>query len=192
MKHLNSLLTLCLLFLALGLYAQPEAGMPSEPGKCYAKCLIADQYETVTEQVLVKEASSKVAISPSQFETVSEQILAKEASNTLSVSPATFETVSEQKLAQAAATSLSIVPATFETNTERKMAKEAARAYGGTWAAGQMGTEGSLSLNAARLESANEQILVQEAYTQLRVVPATFETATERGTRSPQFLSVGL
>ncbi|MCL4115890.1 UNVERIFIED_CONTAM: hypothetical protein GTU68_053513 [Idotea baltica] len=50
-----------------------------------------------------------------------------------------------------------------------------------------MGTEGSLSINPARLDPANEQVLVQEAYTQLRVVPATFETVTEQKLVSPAY-----
>ncbi|MFT6810707.1 MAG: hypothetical protein ACJA01_003952 [Saprospiraceae bacterium] len=48
-----------------------------------------------------------------------------------------------------------------------------------------MGTEGSLSINPARLGPANEQVLVQEAFTQLRVVLATFETVTEQKLVSP-------
>ncbi|MBK8154065.1 MAG: hypothetical protein IPK61_14180 [Saprospiraceae bacterium] len=31
----------------------------AQPGKCYAKCLIGDQYETTTEQIMVKPASKK-------------------------------------------------------------------------------------------------------------------------------------
>jgi len=196
MKHFNPLfITLCLLFAASGAYAQPAAGMPSEPGKCYARCLIADQYETVTEQVLIKEASTRVAISPASYETVSEQILAKEAATSLSVNAAQFETMSEQKLAQEASTSLSIIPAKFETMSERKLAKEAARAYAGDLSAagaGQMGDVGSLSLNAARLETASEQVLVQEAYTQLRVVPATFETVTEQKLVRPAYSTLSI
>ena len=86
MRNLNSLLTICLLFAFASMYAQPEAGMPSEPGKCYAKCMIADKYETVTEKVLVKEASTKVAISPATYETVSERVLTKEAGTALTLS----------------------------------------------------------------------------------------------------------
>ena len=55
---------------------------PGEPGKCYAKCLIPDQYETITEQVLVKEASQRVEVVPAVYETVTEQVLSKEASST--------------------------------------------------------------------------------------------------------------
>ena len=167
MRNLNSLLTFCLLFTFVGLFAQPQAGMPSEPGKCYARCIIADEYETVTERVLVKEASSKVSIQPASYETVTEQVLTKEAATALSVNAAKFETATEQKLAQEAGTSISITPATFETMTDRRIAKEAARAVVGPWSAGSsnMGDVGTLSTSNAQFETVTEQILVKEAYT---------------------------
>ncbi len=165
MKNLNFLLTALICVLTVGAYAQPEAGMPSEPGKCYAKCLIADQYETVTEQVLVKEATTKVATIPASFETVSEQVLAKEAATTLSVTPATFETVTEQVLAQEAGKQVSTSPATFETVSEQVI---------------KFIDAPSVSIVPASFESVSEQVLVQDAYTTLKVVPATFETITEQ------------
>ncbi len=180
MKNLNSLLTLCLLFAVVGLIAQPEAGMPSEPGKCYSKCLIPDEYETVTEQVLVKEASSRVAISPATYETVSEQVLTKEAATTLSVNAAQFETASEQKLASEASTTLSVVPARFETITERKLVKEAPRAIASDNPGNSAGEVGNLTTQAAQFETVSEQILVKEAYTRLKVVPAVFETVSQQ------------
>jgi hypothetical protein len=56
-------------------WAQPDADPPpfNEPGKCYAKCLIADQYETQTQEVLVRLASSKTRIVPANYETVTEE-----------------------------------------------------------------------------------------------------------------------
>ncbi len=180
MRNLNSLFTICLLFAFAALYAQPEAGMPSVPGKCYAKCQIVDQYETVTEKVLVKEASTKVAVSPATYETVSERVLTKEAGTALTASSATFETVSEQKLAAEASTTLSVIPAKFETMSERVLTKEAPRAMVGTYSNGSMGEVGTLTTSPARFETVSEQILAKEAYTVLRVVPAVFETVTEQ------------
>ena len=100
MRKLNLILTAIFTIASLSIFAQgaPEAGMPSEPGKCYAKCLIQDQYETVTEQVLVKEAAVNVRVVPGTTETITEQVLAKEGSTTLSVVPAQFETGTEQVL----------------------------------------------------------------------------------------------
>ena len=58
--------------------AQPGDAPPNaQPGKCYAKCLIADQYETTTEQVQVKAASSKTVAVPAEYGSTSEQIMVK-------------------------------------------------------------------------------------------------------------------
>jgi len=95
MTRLNAIFTALFLMVSMFAYAQPEQGMPSEPGKCYAKCLIQDQYETVTEQVLVREAATKLKVVPGNTETLSEEVLVKEASNTLRAVPATFESVTE-------------------------------------------------------------------------------------------------
>ena len=83
MRKLNLLLTAIFTVAALIVSAQPERGMPSEPGKCYARCLIQDQYETVTEQVLVRDAAVNVRVVPGKTETMTEQVLAKEASTSL-------------------------------------------------------------------------------------------------------------
>ncbi len=42
-------LILCVFFASSVLSAQPEKVMPSEPGKCYAKCLIGSKYEIETD-----------------------------------------------------------------------------------------------------------------------------------------------
>ena len=180
MRNLNSLFTFCLLLGFVSVYAQPEPGMAAEAGKCYAKCYIADDVKRVSEEVLIKEASTKVTVVPARFEKASEQVLVKEAGNTLSVNAATFETASEQKLAQEAGTTISITPARFETATERRISKEAPRAVVGGYAAGNMGEVGTLSTSAARFETVTEQVLVKEAYTVLTCVPAQFETVTEQ------------
>ena len=70
----------------------------AEPGKCYAKCAIPDKYETVTEQVLVRPASTKSVQVPATFQTVSEQVLVKQAGSRITVSPATYTTQEEQVL----------------------------------------------------------------------------------------------
>ncbi len=48
---------LCVFFATSVLSAQPESGMPSEPGKCYAKCLINSKYEIETDMEYVYTGS---------------------------------------------------------------------------------------------------------------------------------------
>ncbi len=172
MRNLNFSFILACCLLSFGLFAQPEAGMPTEPGKCYAKCIIADQYETVTEQVLVREASSRVTVANARYEKASAQALSREAGTTLSVVPAKFEKTTEQVLAQDAARRLTISPAKFETMSEQVIKEINAP---------------GVSVVPAKFETVTEQVLVQDAYTELRVVPAKFETVSEQVVTRPAY-----
>ncbi|OWY26231.1 cell envelope biogenesis protein OmpA, partial [Sphingobacteriales bacterium UPWRP_1] len=82
MKNFKTqLLLLCGAVLCSGsLFAQSDGDLPPNAvaGKCYAKCLIPDQYETVTEQILLKEAGSRIEVVPAVYETANEQLLVKE------------------------------------------------------------------------------------------------------------------
>ena len=76
MKRVNSLiLVVAVLFFANAATAQGDYPPNAEPGKCYAKCMIADEYETVTEQVLTKEASVRTEAVQAVYSTESEQVL---------------------------------------------------------------------------------------------------------------------
>ena len=72
------------------------------PGTCFTEYYIGAQYETQTEQVLVKEASEKITIVPAQFETVEERIEVKEASTEVVDVPAIYRTESESVLVEPA------------------------------------------------------------------------------------------
>lgn len=91
----------------------------AEPGKCYAKCVIPDQYKTVTEQVLVKEASTRRSVVPAAYETVTERVLSQEEATKIISVPAVYETVTERVLVKEAGTKLIPQPAVYETVTER-------------------------------------------------------------------------
>ncbi len=89
-----------------------------EPGKCYARCWIPDQYETLTEQVESKPETKRLETIPAVFETVTEQVLVKEASKRLEVIPAVYETVTEQVTVKEAGKRLESVPPVYETVSE--------------------------------------------------------------------------
>ena len=93
MKKLNFLIAAFML-LSITAIAQPGGGdMPpdGEAGACYAKCLIADQYEEITETVETKAAGVRTEVVPAQYETVTETVETKAASSRLEVVPATYE-----------------------------------------------------------------------------------------------------
>lgn len=106
------------------------------PGKCYSKCMIPAQYETVSEEILVKEASTVLQIIPEQYETVTEEVLVKEAYTVYEVVPPKFTTVSEEVLVKEAGMRLECVdangnvvgsarsgscPAVYESQTEEML-----------------------------------------------------------------------
>lgn len=105
-----------------------QSDMPPQPnefGKCYAKCKIADQYETVATQVLAKEASSKKSVTPAVYETVQEQVLVKEGSTQYKVIPAVYETVTERMLVKDASTTIKVGSPKYQTVSERILVRPA-------------------------------------------------------------------
>ena len=122
MQNVKLFVISVLAFFAFVLTAQAQGDdVPpnAEPGKCYAKCVIPDQYKTVTEQVLVKEAATRRSVVPAQYETVTERMLVEEEGVKLTPVAAVYETVTERVLAVEAGTRLETIPAVYETVTER-------------------------------------------------------------------------
>ena len=103
-------------------FLQAQSGdLPADArvGQCYAKCMIPDVYETVTEQILVKEASSKIEVVSAQYETVTERIMIKEPYNVLKVIPPSYTTVTEELLVKEASSKLIPVSPVYETVSEQ-------------------------------------------------------------------------
>ena len=166
MKNFNLLLTIMFVFGAMVAYAQPTNETPpnGEPGSCYAKCLIPDEYGTETQEVLVRAASRRTEIVPATFAPATEEKLVRQASTRLEVVPAVFETDTEQLLKKEGTSTLRVIPARFETKTESKLKKAAST---------------RIEVSPARFETATKNLLIKPAHTRLEVVPAVFETVTE-------------
>lgn len=157
---------------SVSLIAQPGEDMPAnaEPNKCYAKCLIPDQYETVTETIIVKPASSRTEVVPATYETVTENVMVKEASSRIVPVAAKYETVTERVMVKEASTRLIPVPAVYETVTEDVLVKEAST---------------KIEAVPAQYETVSERVLIKEASSTISRVPAKFETQTETIEVSP-------
>ena len=97
MRRFNLILSVAFSFGAVVVMAQPGDTPPNaQPGKCYAKCMIPDQYETVTEQMEVKGASVKYDNVPAEYSMNTEQVMVKAPSKRIIAVPATYETATEQ------------------------------------------------------------------------------------------------
>lgn len=192
---------LFILFLSLPLFcnqsvnAQAAGDLPANAvaGKCYAKCMIPDQYETVTEEVLLKEASTRIEIVPAVYEDVEEQVLVKEAYKVLNIVPATFNTVTEELLVKEAASRLEYVPPTFETVTEQILVQPAAT----KWIKGKADKTCLNSKNPedckvwcleeipAQYKTVTRQVLKSPANTTEIPIPAEYKTITKAVVQSP-------
>lgn len=86
--------------------SSPVGDVPpnAEPGKCYARCLIPEQYEFKEEQVLDKPASFKMEVTPATYKTVTDTVVVKKAFTKKIAVAAVFETATEDVLVTPATT----------------------------------------------------------------------------------------
>ena len=192
MKKLNIIFTTMFLFCAMVSFAQPgDMPISQEPGKCYAKCLIADEYETVSEQVQVRAASSRTEVIPAEYSTATEQVMTKAASSRIERVPAKYETATSEYVvgcpdgyhvdpscsggapgssgaAGAAGCDCikeAAIPATYETQTEQVLKKAASS---------------RIEVVPATYETVTEQVMTKAASSRIEVIPATYKTVTEQ------------
>jgi len=142
----------------------------AKPGECWAKCRVHPTYETFTEKVLVKEASTRLEMVPARYETVTEQVMVKPASTRLEVVPAKYKDGTEQIQVKEASKKLERVSAVYENVTERIEVTPATT----KWEKGKA-TAGCLSADP---EDCRVWCLVE--------VPATYKTITKRVLKTPE------
>ena len=194
MKYLTTLgvFMLALLFSA-NIIAQeqdiPFEDLPptQEFGKCFAKCKAADVYETVSQQVLVKEASTKLKKVPASFESKTETILVKEGRTDYKVIPATYRTVTEKVMIRPDQKRVRTIPAKYRTETRSVLVSEAR----GQWVKKKKDPN-CFSDNPedcyiacyeevpAKYRTEKYQVLDQAATTTEDIIPAKYQTVTRR------------
>lgn len=80
--------------------AAVETDMPpgAEPGKCYARCMVPDKYESREEEIVDKPATTRVQTTPATYKTVYDTIVIRPAGVKYETVPAVYETVTEDVL----------------------------------------------------------------------------------------------
>ncbi len=153
----------------------------AKAGECYARVMIPATYETVTEQVLVQEASEEIEIIPAVYEWVEEEVIVKEASERIEVVPAEYKQVEEQVMVSPATTRVEEVPAVYEWVEEQVLVQPAHTIW-------QKGTGPIQRVDnatgeimclvevPARYETVRKRKLVEPATTRTVEVPAEFRT----------------
>ncbi len=163
-----------------------------EFGKCYAKCKAADVYETVSQQVLVKEASTKLSKVAAVYENGSERLMVKEGRTDYKVIPAKYTTVTERVMVTPEQRRVRTVPAKYRTETRSVLVSEAR----GQWVKKKKDPN-CFSDNPedcyiacyeevpAKYRTEKYQVLDQPATTTEDIIPAKYETVTKRVLSEP-------
>jgi hypothetical protein len=149
--------------------AEGEALLPpdAKPGECYARIFIPPSVETSTEQVLTREESERVEITPARYETVMEKVVVTPASTAIKVVPAVYGFENERILVRPASKRLVEIRAVYATVTERVIEKPAHT----VWKKGR----GPIQ----KVDNATGEIMC------LVEVPATYKTVTRRVVKTP-------
>lgn len=191
MKNFNKILLGAALF-ATGTVMAQDFPPNAVPGNCYAKCVIPEQYETVTEEVLVKEASTRIEVAPATYRTAEEQILVKDGYTVLTVTPPQYNTVTEEVMVKEASSRLRYVPPTYETVTEQMLISPATTKW-----VKNTNRQGCESANPndcniwclrevpAQYKTVSRQVLRTPATTEETPVPAEYKTVTRTVVQTP-------
>jgi len=166
----------------------------AQPGHCYARVLTPAKYKTVTEKVLVKEASERLVPVPAKYGYKTQKVLVKEPSEKIVVIPATYKTVTEKVLVSPASERVVTVPAKYKTVTEKVLVSPATT----TWKKGNRARNGACSTGdcdrvpgstgevmclvnkPAQYRTVTKKVLVSPATTKTIPVPAVYKTVTKR------------
>ncbi len=187
------------LFFTTTILAQTEQDIPfndlpptDEFGKCYAKCKAADVYETISQQVLVKEASTSLKKVAAVYASGSESVLIKEGRTDYKVIPATYTSITERVMIQPAQTRVRTIPAKYRTETRSVLVSEAR----GQWVKKKKDPN-CFSDNPedcyiacyeevpAKYRNEKYQVLDRAASTTEETIPAKYQTVTKRVIKDP-------
>ena len=102
----------------------------AKAGECYGQVTTAAVKQTETKKLLVSDERKSIAkIIPATYKTVTEEVVVKEASESFKTIPATYKTVTEEIVVKPASTRVVKVPAKFEDKKVRVLVKPAHTAW---------------------------------------------------------------
>ena len=96
-----------------------------EPIKCFEYSYTTDEYKTVKDKVISKEASTTFEITHASFQDTSTTVKVKDESSRIELFQTEFQDKPLTITTQEARTDLARIPIEFETTTERVMVQEA-------------------------------------------------------------------
>ena len=171
------------------------------PGECYARVWVDAEYRTIDEQVVAREASTKINVIPAEYSTVEETVLVKAASSRSETIPAVYGTETEevkvrsgekiwriglgkkdapasQALLAAAGSQIDLRSATVGMCFHEHFVPATYETV--TEEVLKKAATETVSIVPAEYQMVEKQVLVQEASTKLVKVPAEYETVSEQ------------
>jgi len=151
----------------------------AKAGECYAKVMSPAKYETVEEQVLIKEAGESISIVPAEYEIVEQEVEVIPASKKIIPIPATYRDVNETIELQPASLvwKTSLGKKAVEVN---RVMLDVIKALGLDLDAATPNTCFKEIYKPASYKIETEEVLVQNERNVSDVVPAEFETKEEQ------------
>ena len=104
-----------------------------EPNKCYAKCIVPDEYKDETVRVLLRPAYDKLEVVPAQYKNECQEIVIRPASKRFIYEAAEYETITDTLWIKDPYHQLKVIPASFSTDYETVEVKPKT----GNWVAGE-------------------------------------------------------
>lgn len=89
------------------------------PNKCYAECIVPDEYKDETVRIMVQPAHEKITIVPSEYKTEYQDFVVRPASKRFIYVPATYTTVVDTLWIKDPHHQLEVTPATFRNETDQ-------------------------------------------------------------------------
>ena len=159
----------------------PEA----DAGACFARVLIPEATEVVTEQVIDRPEATEVNVIPARYETFTEQVLVKEETVEYRTVPAVYESVSTQVLVEQERTETIVIPAEYETYTEEVLVRDAYTTWKpGAGLYGRASDPNGVSVDGSAV--ATGELLCKV------VVPAQYDTVTRTRIKAPERTEVNI
>jgi len=172
----------------------------SDAGSCFARVLIPETTEVVTEQVLATPERAEITVIPAVYETYTQEVMVREAATSFTVIPTEYVTKTEQILEAPERMETVVIPAEFETYTEKVLIRPAyttwkpgAGLYGVNVMAAKADSDSALSTGEllcrvevpAQYDEVTRTRLVHQERTETKVIPAKYRTLKKDVVQTP-------
>ena len=150
----------------------------AKPGECYAKVIVPAQWETKTEQLLVKPVSEKVSVTEAVFDTAETSVVEKEAFTEIKVVPTKFrEEIEEVEVSKASTVWVTDLGNKGIPASPALLA--GAKTNGVSLEGAAVGACYREYFNPAKYEETTKEVLVKEESEEIKIAPAQFEETEE-------------